>query len=178
MLRETSYEEIQVPRKAAVLAARLSNALAPFFEIHDVGSEYTEFKTWGEETAVWKDRRDCFIRIFEIALKLKILTTASIQQYEFVVYPPGTSSSGDTAPDQGQTPTETSKTRSGCQFWKHASMYIYEAEDAEGLGSMTTALVQPWNFTARSASERAKYCLHSNAIVLPKGDSQQRPLDD
>jgi len=76
-----------------MLASQLSKALAPLlFSGLNTSQEHSlDFHTWGEEATVWKDRKDCFTRIFELALELKAMTVTTNFKYEFVIYLPGVS---------------------------------------------------------------------------------------
>lgn len=86
---QTSHSEVKVPRVASVLAARLSNSLAPFFTRDLNGYETIEFNSWGENTAVWNDRRNCFKSVFELALKFKTFTATTDIRYGFFINDPG-----------------------------------------------------------------------------------------
>lgn len=165
ILRETSYVEKQVPHTANLFASRFSKALAPLFPGYGAGRIFTEFETWGEETGIWKDRRESFRRIFEIGLRLKIKTLKSSRRYEFVVHPPGHKFGGKLPLDTDKNPPVPDE-RLLHDAYEYATFFIYDTADT----SMATALVQLDNFTTRQDNDRTS-CTYSRSMLIPRGKS-------
>jgi len=139
----------------------------PFFPIDPSSTTPTDFETWGEDTAVWEDRRDCFIRIFEIALKLKAATLITDFRYTFIVFQPGATTSR--IESSGLIPIPESRDSQQSLnniLWKLASVDVYEAPSSGRERSMADALVEPKNFIP---SQSTREFFYSKAILMSRG---------
>ncbi|KUJ10087.1 uncharacterized protein LY89DRAFT_787732 [Mollisia scopiformis] len=103
--------------------------------------------------------------MFEAALKLKAATVPTEHNYEFIVYPPGTSR---VLPAVGLA--------SGS--WIHASMHAYTRGLTGPRGRMADALIQSMNFVDRDIEDRERVgvSLHSRYISTPI-DQDTNPSD-
>ncbi|KIM93110.1 hypothetical protein OIDMADRAFT_61897 [Oidiodendron maius Zn] len=90
-IRTKAFQE-QIPGTAKKLSVRLSNILAPLFAEHSRQEEkdWDQFATWGDDNSLWEDRRGHSIEMFTAALKMKADLQLNIEDYEPIIYPPGT----------------------------------------------------------------------------------------
>jgi len=159
-MKNTAHGKHLIHKKLNMLASQLSKALAPllFSGLNTSREHNLDFHTWGEEATVWKDRKDCFTRIFELALELKTMTVTTNFQYEFVIYLPGASHIEE--PTKKMFDGRSMQQRiAESKFWLHACMYMYKVQSLEQQGSLAQALVQCRNFIKISPDERIGYCI-------------------
>lgn len=85
LIEEDFFQQHVIPRKATVLADRLSHTLAPFFAREESleDSHADAFKAWPKEKAH-------LIEIFDRALRFKANVVVSKDLFEMVLYTPGT----------------------------------------------------------------------------------------
>lgn len=180
MLRTLSYDEEIVPRKSKDLAARLSKALSPFFVTKSDNHRYVEFETWGGESSTWQDRRDSFIRIFDIALRLKAKSVGTDLVFAFVVHPPGTSLVADTpgaVQPQNKPRNSQQLTAADSKLWNHASILVYKPWDKFEEDPVISISARSMNFVSSDAVDKSANCLFSRDIVIPKGTKPSPQLN-
>jgi hypothetical protein len=153
-MHNISYNSVQIPRKAALLAVQLSKTLAPLFTPDSQQSSSVEFDTWGEDEDAWKDRQGSFTRIFEIGLRLKTATVSTDMRYSFVIHNPGTS-----LKTRVEQPTS---------IWKLASIHMYMLDEKEQGDPIAEAVIQPRNFCNQALDPSRT--LHTISIVIPKSE--------
>ena len=93
IIKNDHFQKYCIPKKAKKLARRLSKTLAPFFikdPHHPKQSDLHGFNTWGQEKEEYEERRDIFVNIFTYALKTKANSILNLEEYQMVIYPPGT----------------------------------------------------------------------------------------
>jgi hypothetical protein len=177
LIDSSHFQENTIPRKARELAARLSKMLAGLFTRPDNESEGEIFNSWRRDNVVWETRGFHFVGIFEAVLRLKASTVTTDQQYEFVVYPPGTSHTRE-AEKQPQT-TQLGRRNISIgdpgnddrPSWRHASIHCYPTKAVCPQDPLVDALVDPNNFITRTAQERAELCTHTSYITASKTES-------
>jgi hypothetical protein len=170
MLDGELFKEVLLPRKAKQLAARLSKVLAPLFSppSHECGNE--QFECWGESQELCENRRFRFIGIFEAALKLKVATVTTDQQYEFVTFPPGTTSmaAAEDAPSRDFNVSGSFRGSMGDNCCLLSTLNVYDAAASSPRDPFADALVQPHNFISKEVQRRPSALLHSRNIVIPR----------
>lgn len=177
LIDSSHFQENTIPHKARELAARLSKVLAELFARSDNESESEIFSSRRHDNVVWETRGFCFARIFEAVLRLKASTVTTDQQYEFIVYPPGTSHIREAERQPRAAQLGRRNTFGGDQgndnrpCWRHASIHCYPTKAVCPQDPLVDALVDPNNFTTRTAQERAELCTHTSYITVSKTES-------
>ncbi|TAQ88599.1 hypothetical protein B7494_g3061 [Chlorociboria aeruginascens] len=160
-----SFEDLNITRRATQLAIRLSKALAPLFPRFSddrTCNEANDFETWGEDSVVWNNRNFRFKSIFKTALKLKVATVMTDQDFEFVVYPPGRSylsNSNDSNLNAGSHST-SEHSEVGEKKWIHASFHVYKRNYTGSKTCIDDALIRSKNFVIKSQRDKIDSALH------------------
>jgi len=154
LLVETQFKTEIIPRKAEVMAARLSKALAPLFPESSIHRGQAGFESWGQARDVSADRQFRLKTLFDAILNLKLRTVTTTESYEIVIYPPGTLSTDGGESDQ--------------RSWLLASIYTYPSDITKMTREIEDALVQPNNFIAKSESERSLMSAQKTDLTVPK----------
>jgi hypothetical protein len=177
LIDSSHFQENTIPHKARELAARLSKVLAGLFARSDNESEDEIFNSWRHDNIIWETRGFHFAGIFEAVLRLKASTVTTDQQYEFVVYPPGTSHIRE-AEKQPQTAQlgrlnifNGDQGNDNRPCWRHASIHCYPRKAVCPQDPLVDALVDSNNFITRTAQERAELCTHTSYITVSKTES-------
>ena len=177
LIDSSHFQENTIPHKARELAARLSKVLAELFARPDNESEGDIFNSWRCDNAVWEERGFRFAGIFEAVLRLKAFTVTTDQQYEFVVYPPGTSHMREAEKQPRSAQSDRRNISIGDPgndnrpSWRHASIHCYPTKGVLAQDPLVDALVDSNNFIARTAQERAELCTHTSYITVSKTDT-------
>lgn len=145
-----------IPRKAHHLADRLSRAVDALF----VDTEGNDPNSWGQTRCVSENRQGHLVEIFTTALKFKAETVTTDCRYEFVIHPVKTAVLG--AHTDG---------RSGCiQFWKYATIHVYQGEASMPADQFVDALVNSRNFITKDEDAPWIRCRYSKDILVQKPD--------
>lgn len=177
LIDSSHFQENTIPYKARELAARLSKVLAGLFAKSDNESEDEIFNSWRHDNVVWENRGFRFAGIFEAVLRLKASTVTTDQQYEFVVYPPGTSHiqeperQSQTAQPGRRNIFSGDRGNDNRPCWRHASIHCYPTKAVCSQDPLVDALVDSNNFIARTAQDRAELCTHTSYITVSKTES-------
>jgi len=173
LIESKQFQENEIPKRAGALAARLSKALATLFPQSSNDAGNAMFEAWGEPHDVSENRRFRLLGIFEKALKLKAETVTTDQQYEFIVFPPGTShgENSTTSISSRQEAASNSHCQESPSAWLHASIHAYPAVSSTPRDKMADAVVQSMNFITKSEAEKAEGCLSTSYIIISKGET-------
>jgi hypothetical protein len=93
IIKSDLFQKQRIPRKAQKLARRLSKALAPFFvkdPNHPKESDLRGFNKWGQKQDDYEERQAYFESICTSALSTKANSILNLEDYQMVIYPPGT----------------------------------------------------------------------------------------
>lgn len=93
IIKSDLFQNRRIPRKARKLARRLSRTLAPFFvkdSNHPKESDLYGFNKWGQEKEEYEERQAIFENICTCALKTKANSILNLEDYQMVIYTPGT----------------------------------------------------------------------------------------
>jgi hypothetical protein len=93
IIQSDLFQKHRIPRKARKLARRLSKTLAPFFvkdPNHPKESDLRGFNKWGQDKEEYEERQAIFENICTCALKTKANSILNLEDYQMVIYPPGT----------------------------------------------------------------------------------------
>ncbi|CZR65047.1 uncharacterized protein PAC_14947 [Phialocephala subalpina] len=145
LIEGDNFVDTVLPRKAESLADQLSMALAPLFVQSADTLVDGKFASWGQDDNTCKTRRECFKQIFETALKLKVATVLTDEQYEFVLCPIGKLYQGSDTNRNDQS-TNARGPNNEQKDWMHASLLIYTSQSSLPRDKVQSALVQPRNF--------------------------------
>jgi hypothetical protein len=160
LIEDQDLQDRTIPFKAKEHATRLSAALAVLFCRTPLPMQQQNpspaFEMWGQSQRVSEARHHRLIALFQSALRLKARIITIEHDFEFLVYPPGT--------------TQTLGSNSECEFWIHASIHTYGRKPSGSRGDMADALIRPNNFVRNSFSyrERLEASLSINYIFSTK----------
>jgi hypothetical protein len=93
IIKSDLFQKRRISRKAQKLARRLSKALAPFFvkdPNHPKESDLRGFNKWGQKQDEYVERQAYFESICTSALTTKANSILNPEDYQMVIYPPGT----------------------------------------------------------------------------------------
>ncbi|TQB76442.1 hypothetical protein MPDQ_007849 [Monascus purpureus] len=82
------YRNIEIPVHADSLAARLSNALAPFFSNPEKHTNLQRHNSWALEDDEWSGVQEGFVDVFNLALTLKSDLLVGTHKYAVLHFPP------------------------------------------------------------------------------------------
>jgi hypothetical protein len=86
-----TFRNEEISDKARELSIRLSWVLAPLFtDPIQHQEDFDGFATWGDDKELSKDRRGRCEQMFRAALRTKADLLLNIEEYQAVMYPPGT----------------------------------------------------------------------------------------
>lgn len=163
MIRDPSFSEHELCEQTKKLVIRFSKALVPLFRPpHDSGEILS---------AIWVSSERTVGTLFKTALNFKAAIVATGQQYEFVVYPPGTRAAKTTPMDEDLNILEQSRKEFACEAWQHASLYVYEAEPSSRKNEVTDVAAKPENFVLQEADMREKKSCLYGVLTISKGMS-------
>lgn len=108
-----------------------------------------------------KDREDCYVRLFEIALRLKVATIGTGRIYEFVLCRPGTSFQNLEVEQNASSFQNTHSEPS--HMWQHAILQVYE-EVNEPRASLSRVCLKNFKEVVMQSSKP----LHSAPINILK----------
>ncbi|KAF5875181.1 uncharacterized protein Bfra_003634 [Botrytis fragariae] len=146
-------------RATSNLVSRFSKAIAPLCK-----PPHNSEKVLSN---IWVDSEGTVGTLFITALTFKASTVATGQQYEFVIYPPGTATTEAMSVFQSLVASEQPGKDLTCQVWRHASLYVYEIETASKWNDPVGMMIKPSNFIIHEAEVREKKsCLKSEVVVL------------
>ncbi|KAF7952999.1 hypothetical protein EAE96_006221 [Botrytis aclada] len=171
IIRDPSFSENDLCEETRNLVSRFSKAIAPLCK-----SPHNSEKVLSN---IWVDSEGTVGTLFRTALTMKASTVASGQQYEFVIYPPGTGTIEATSDLESLAASEQSGKDLTCEFWRHASLYVYEIEAASKRDDPAGMMIKTSNFIILEAGVREKkYCLKSEVVVLKDFDESCGDADE
>ncbi|KAB8290251.1 hypothetical protein EYC80_011117 [Monilinia laxa] len=163
IIRDPSFSGQDLREQTQHLVMRFSRALAPLCKPpHDSEKSLSN---------IWVDSDGTIATLFRIALTFKAVTIAIKHRYEFVVYPPGTVAAKTIPAVENFAMRNPAGKDSICEAWKHASLYVYEAESNFQRNELEAAMVKTDNFILQDADVRdKKFCLNSvMTMTISKG---------
>ena len=93
MIRGKYFHQTFIRPEAEKLVISFSQALAPLFSATPNSATETNwdgFSTWGQDPEKWSDRRSWLSELFQQALELKAESCLNTEDYQMVIYNPGT----------------------------------------------------------------------------------------
>ncbi|KAF7947204.1 uncharacterized protein EAE97_004453 [Botrytis byssoidea] len=163
IIRDPSFSENDLREETQNLVSRFSKAIAPLCKPPHNSEKIL--------SNIWVDSEGTVGTLFITALTFKASTVATGQQYELVVYPPGTATSEAMPVSKGIVASEQPGKDLTCEVWRHASLFVYETETASKWNDPAGMMNKPNNFIIHEAGVREKKsCLTSELVVSKKFD--------
>ncbi|TGO40513.1 hypothetical protein BHYA_0036g00460 [Botrytis hyacinthi] len=163
IIRDPSFSENDLREETQNLVSRFSKAIAPLCK-----PPHNSEKILGN---IWVDSEGTVGMLFITALTFKASTVATGQQYEFVVYPPGTATAEAIPGSESLVASEQPGKDLTCEVWRHASLFVYEIETSSKWNDPAGMMIKPNNFIIHEAGVREKKsCLKIEVVILKNFD--------
>ncbi|TGO20032.1 hypothetical protein BTUL_0001g00390 [Botrytis tulipae] len=163
IIRDPSFSKNDLREETQNLVSRFSKAIAPLCKPPHNSEKIL--------SNIWVDSEGTVGTLFITALTFKASTVATGQQYEFVVYPPGTATTEAMPVSEDIVASEKPGKDLTCEVWRHASLFVYEIETASKWNDPAGMMIKSNNFIIHEAGVREKKsCLKSELVVLKNFD--------
>ncbi|KAM0178130.1 hypothetical protein ACHAPF_003769 [Botrytis cinerea] len=170
IIRDPSFSENDLREETQNLVSRFSKAIAPL-----CNPPHNSEKVLN---SIWVDVEGTVGTLFITALTFKASTVATEQQYEFIIYPPGTATTEALEVLESLAASKPSEKDLACEVWRHASLYVYEMETASEQ-NYPAGMVNPSNFIVHEGQVREeKSCLRSEVVVSKEFDESRSDVDE
>jgi hypothetical protein len=175
-IRRPEFLNSILPREAQRLAVGLSQALAPFFSRNPQdpdGLSWDNFATWSDTMKIWKARQELFINMFADALTNKANSCLNIEDYEMVMYAPGTKFDSKTMEAEMMDGAADTNCHDGraVQICTQAAVFVYARSTVSNNASVSDSIIPTKNFVKRTEYERGGAIPRVKAVVvLADGD--------
>ena len=148
-----------LPKQAQALAVRLFQTLAPFFTRnpqHLDELSYISFADWGDEIETWKERQEVLVKVFTEALMTKANSCLNIEDYEMVMYAPGTKFDAKTMEAEKMDGTVDISDSDGrvIQICIQAAVFVYARSPVQNDASVSNSIIPSRNFVRKAEHER------------------------
>ena len=148
-----------LPKQAQALAVRLFQTLAPFFTRnpqHLDELSYISFADWGDEIETWKERQEVLVKVFTEALTTKANSCLNIEDYEMVMYAPGTKFDAKTMEAEKMDGTVDISDSDGrvIQICIQAAVFVYARSPVQNDASVSNSIIPSRNFVRKAEHER------------------------
>ena len=162
-------------KNADSLAIQLSQVLAPIFARDTeilCETSWDGFATWDQDTEEWQERRVRLKGIFAKALEVKADSILNIEDYEMVMYPPGTQYDKNTMTVETMDGMIDGRDHHGrrIELCIEAAVYSYQRRELQDCAPISEAIVSSRNFVRRETSERLRVKPIVKAIVILKDE--------
>lgn len=148
-----------LPKQAQKLAARLFQTLAPFFTRkpqHLDDLSYINFADWGDDIETWRERQEELLKVFTEALTTKANSCLNIEDYEMVMYAPGTKFDAKTMEAETMDGTADISDHDGrvVQICVQAAVFVYARSLVQNDASVANSIIPSRNFVLKAEHER------------------------
>ena len=148
-----------LPKQAQKLAVRLLQTLAPFFTRnpqHLDELSYISFADWGDEIETWKERQEVLVKVFTEALTTKANSCLNIEDYEMVMYAPGTKFDAKSMEAEKMDGTADISDPDGrvIQICIQAAVFVYARSPVQNDASVSNSIIPSRNFVRKAEHER------------------------
>jgi hypothetical protein len=148
-----------LPKQAQKLAVILFQTLAPFFTRnpqHLDELSYISFADWGDDIETWKERQEVFVKVFTEALTTKANSCLNIEDYEMVMYAPGTKFDAKTMEAEKMDGTADINDPDGrvIQICIQAAVFVYARSPVQNDASVSNSIIPSRNFVRKAEHER------------------------
>jgi hypothetical protein len=172
LTKSHNFRQQRIPERAKALAIALSQTLAPFFSDTPESPEESDwdgFATWRDDKDEWTDRRKRFTQMFKFALETKADSCLNIQDYEMLIYPPGTKFDKKTM--EAETRSCVKDTTSNHE-WRTVELCMEAAVFAHGRkaisedSSISDTVISSRNFVRKERKDRVGIEPAVKAVVI------------
>ena len=172
LTRSMAFQEKEIPETAKTLAIKLSQTLAPLFsktpEARDE-IDWDGFATWHDDMEEWTGRRKRFEDMFTAALKTKADSCLNTEDYEMVIYPPGTKFNQKTMGTQiisGLKNPATTQDDQAIGLCIEAAVFAHARKELNQNDSVSEATATSHNFVQRDERDRVRILPRVKAVVV------------
>jgi len=157
--------------EAQRLAVQLSQTLAPFFTRNPRDPQelsWDGFSTWGDSMKTWKERQEHLVKLFTDALTTKASSCLNIEDYEMVLYAPGTKFDSTTMEAErmdGTTDTGDHESRV-VRICVQAAVFVHARNPVSNDASVSESIISTRNFVRRNENERNGLIPGLKAVVV------------
>jgi hypothetical protein len=172
LIKKPSFEASILPKEARRLAIRLSQTLAPFFARTPLSSDelsWDGFAKWNDTTEAWKERQETLVKMFTDALMTKANSCLNIEDYEMVIYAPGTKFDSKTMKVETMEGVEdTFNDHEGrlVQICVQAAVFAYARSPVSSEASVLDSIIPTKNFVTRTECQRGGSIPRVKAVVV------------
>jgi len=158
--------------RSTEFVVKISHVLAPFFsDTSDTPSEsdWQGFATWGDDEEIWQARKYRLIEIFTTALTAKADSCLNLEDYEMVIFEPGTKFDKNTMgveTKEGMACIQGKFEGRVVRFCVQAAIYLHPRNALPSTCSVTDAVVPMRNFVRKTERERATIRPLVKAVVI------------
>jgi hypothetical protein len=177
LIKDKSFRR-NLSKKADSLSIQLSQTLAPIFARDiEILSEtsWDGFATWGQDIEEYRERHVRFVHIFTKALEVKADSILNTEDYEMVMYPPGTQYDKNTMTVETMDGMVDGRDYYGrtIELCIEAAVYSYQRRELQDYAPISEALVSSRNFVRREASQRLRMKPIVKAVVILKDEPSE-----
>jgi hypothetical protein len=170
-IEKPEFKTMILPKEAQRLAVQLSQTLAPFFTRNPRDPEelsWDGFATWGDTMETWKDRQEHLVRVFADSLTTKASSCLNIEDYELVIYAPGTIFDSKTMKAEEMDGTADSRAYDGrvVQICIQAAVFVHARSPVSDGASVSESIIPTRNFVRRHENERKGAIPSLKALVV------------
>jgi hypothetical protein len=172
LIRKPSFQTLILPKKAQELAIQLSQTLAPFFTPSTRYSDelsWDDFATWGDPIETWKERQVDLVEMFTYALTTKADSCLNIEDYEMVIYAPGTKFNSKFMKVETMEGAEDNcNDHEGkvVQICVEAALFAYARSPVSNDAAALDSVISTGNFVRRDESQRGGVLPRVKAVVV------------
>jgi hypothetical protein len=175
LIQCTTFRDQTIPKTANTLAITFSQTLAPLFSNTMAAKEestWDGFATWRDDKDEWADRRVRLTRMFESALKTKADSCINIQDYEMVIYPPGTPFDKRTMTTEAAWSVKDAATATDSYEGRkiglcvEAAAFAHTRKELLENDPVSEAIAPSRNFVQREERDRARIAPAVKAVVI------------
>jgi hypothetical protein len=180
LTKSNVFREHKILNTAKNLAIKLSQTLAPFFSDTPESVQETDwdgFATWHDDKEEWMDRRKRFAQMFKFALETKADSCLNIQDYEMLIYPPGTIFNKKTMEvETTACVKDTAGNHEGrvVQLCLEAAVFAHGRKPLSEDSSAAEAVISSRNFVQKERKDRVGIEPAVKAVVIL---SEKSPVD-
>lgn len=159
--------------RADQLAIEFSQVLAPLFSDATPELTWDNFSSWGQDAGQWHDTRRRLVKIFNLALKIKAESCLNVEDYEMVVYRPGTKFDEDimTVETEGGMPdVYGSHDGRNVQLCVEAAVFSYSRKGLHVNAPITESIIPSQNFVRKDQKGRGIMRPLVKAVVILSDD--------
>lgn len=169
LIRVPSFEATTIREEGTQLAIKFSQLVAPLFTSVPSSVDFEGFHTWNKPEEHWKEQKSRLIDMFSFALTTKARSCLNIENYEMVIYPPGSrfhTQTMETETMDGMEDVSKNKESREVVISLQAALFAYPRKPVTDTSTVEEMLVPMRNFVVRSEQERGGIKPLMKAVVV------------